>query len=92
MTVAAKLGADVKLENGCVVGVGMHLENRVLSDRTHCYIHDGMIQERTGRDFPPVCIFILACIFLVFILRLFKGLVTSNFKRFFRKYRYFFII
>ncbi|XP_067941498.1 dynactin subunit 6-like [Watersipora subatra] len=50
----AKLGADMKLENGCVVGVGMHLENRVLSDRTHCYIHDGMIQERTGRDFPPL--------------------------------------
>ena len=50
----AKLGPDVKLGNGCVVGVGMELENSELSDKTHIYMHDGMIQQRTGHDLPTV--------------------------------------
>lgn len=51
---SAKLGRDVKLANGCVVGVGMDLQNTELTDRTHMYVHNGMIQERTSGDMPTV--------------------------------------
>lgn len=54
--VAAKLGKDVTLGNGCIIGVGMDLKGVKLTDKVHMYTHDGMIQQRTGTDLPAVSI------------------------------------
>ncbi|KAF6020307.1 DCTN6 [Bugula neritina] len=52
LQVTAKLGSDVRLGNGCVIGVGMCIKNKQLQDVTHLYQRDGMIQQRIGRELP----------------------------------------
>lgn len=42
--------------NGCVVGVGMIVKGRELSNNTQLYIQDNMVQERHSKSAPQVSV------------------------------------